>query len=310
MNARQIPEAVQTILKKLRIDNPILLGIGGEGYVFTYTKDTVIKIYKDTNKSYLQSLEKLQALITNKNLPIATPQILKIGKVDATYYTLEKKLDGVLMEHKFPKLSEKEKFKLLKSYYEAMKAFNSIELPDLPFGNILDSLHKITDKTWPGFLIKMLHYKLQIAGERISKDVTNLNNKIQLLSDVIEKTLNVDKKSLVHSDYFINQVLVNENNEISAVLDISAYTLAGDKRLDVAGSFFFEDTKYYTKEHIQFLVNLAIQDYGENILKYNDIYRMYYCFYFSDVCDFWPEWVKILMQHLNDEKVWRRISQI
>ncbi len=308
MNSKQIPQKIKKVLRELKIDNPTLLGKGGEGYVFNFKKDTVIKIYDHADEKYLQSLEKLQTFIADKKLPFAIPQILEIGKVDGIYYDIEKKLDGVLMEDKFPTLLAKEKFKLLKSYYEAIKALNTIEVPDLPYGNIVEIPYKLNDQTWPGFLIKMLNYKLEVAGQRVAKDVTDFDSKVKLLTDVIKKELVIEKKSFVHADYFVNQVLVNEQNEISAVLDISSHAVAGDPRLDAAGVFFFEGMKHYKKEHIKFLTNLAVQDYGESILKYNDIYRLYYCFYFSEVHTFMPEWYQTLIRNLNDEEIWERIN--
>jgi hypothetical protein len=157
-------------------------------------------------------------------------------------------------------------------------------------------------------LLYLLNHRIEIAGERLVKDVVNLNGKLKLFKEIIKAELAIEKKSFVHADYFVNQVLVNEKNEISAVLDISYHALVGDKRLDTAGIFFFEGMKYYTQEHIKFLLELSIKDYGESILKYNDIYRIYYCFYFSDVYSFMPDWYQILINNLNDEKIWNRIN--
>jgi len=308
MNEEKFTEVTQRVLKELQVNNPELLGKGGEGFVFTYRDDKVIKIYDHADEKYLNSLKKLQVIISTKNLPFDTPLIIEIGKVDETYYTIEKRLYGVLMEHKFPTLPKKEQYKLLKSYYDAIKALNSIEFPNLPYGNIVEVPHPITDDTWTGFLVKTLHYKIQVAGERVVKDITNFDKKVELLTEVIKKELLIDKKSLVHADYFVNQVLVNEKNEISAVLDISAHAIVGDRRLDVAGVFFFEGMKHYTKEHIKYLLGLSVQEYGEKILKYNDIYRIYYCFYFSEVHTFMPDWYQTILKNINDEAIWNRIT--
>lgn len=308
MDLKKYSENAQKILKELNITNSKLLGKGGEGFVFTYKDNKVIKIYHHADEKYLNSLIKLQTIISTKNLPFDTPLILEIGKVKETYYTIEKRLHGVLMEQIFPKLSGKEQYSLLKSYYDAIKALNSIEFPNLPYGNLVEIPHPITDTTWTGLLTKMLHYKIQVAGERIVKDIANFDKKVDLLTKVIKKELPINKKSLVHADYFVNQVLVNEKNEISAILDISYHAIVGDRRLDVAGVFFFEGTKHYTNEHVQYLIDLSKKDYGENILKYNDIYQMYYCFYFSEVHTFMPDWYKTLLKNLNDETIWNRIT--
>jgi hypothetical protein len=308
MDIKKYRESAQKVLKELNVKNPELLGKGGEGFVFSYSDDEVIKIYHHADEKYLNSLKKFQTIISNKNLSFDTPLILKIGKVNETYYTIEKRLHGVLMESKFPPLTEEAKYHLLNSYYNALKTLNSIEFPDLPYGNVIEVPHPVTDNTWTGFLIKMLTYKIQVAGEQIVKDITNFDKKVALLTEVIKKEVSTDKKSLVHADYFVNQVLVNEKNEISAILDISYHAIVGDRRLDVAGVFFFEGMKYYTDEHIKYLLDLSIQEYGESILKYNDIYRLYYCFYFSEVHTFMPDWYQTLLKNLNDEKIWNRIN--
>jgi hypothetical protein len=308
MKNNQIPKTIQQVLKELKVNNPELLGKGGEGYVFSYKNDLVIKIYDNADKKYLKSLQSFQSFLTTKYLPFTTPLIIKIDKSEETYYTIEKRLTGVLMEEKFPSVSEKDKYTMLNSYYEALKALNSIELLELPFGSIVDVSHEINDETWPGFLIKMLDYKLKKTGDRVAHDVINFEYKVKLLSGIIKKELNINKKYLVHADYFVNQVLVNENNEISAVLDISSHAVIGDPRLDIAGVFFFEGMKQYTKEHIQFLLDLSVRDYGKSILKYNDIYRMYYCFYFSEVHTFMPDWYQTLIKNLNNEEIWKRLN--
>ena len=307
MDNKKLAEVAKKVLKELNVSNPKLLGKGGEGLVFTYADDEVIKIYDHADEKYLNSLKGLQKIIVTKNLPFDTSLISKIGKIGETYYTIEKKLDGILMEHKFPTLSENEKYKVLKSYYEAIKALNNIEFPDLPYGNLVEIPHPITDATWSSFLINMLRYKIHVAGNRIIKDITNFDKKVELLAEVINKEISTDRKSLVHADYFVNQVLVNEKNQISAVLDISYHAIVGDGRLDVAGVFFFEGMKHYTKEHIKYLLDLSIDEYGESILKYNDIYHLYYCFYFSEVHTFMPEWYQTLLKNLNNEEIWSRI---
>lgn len=306
----QIPENVLDVLHRLKITDPILLGKGGEGWVFTYKDDLVIKIYNsDATEDYLQTLKELQAVITSKQLPFATPQILEIGKINNTYYTFEKRLEGVLMDDKFLSLTKEQQYKSLKSYCEAIKALNSIEFVDLPYGNILQTSHgQITGKTWHEFLLKMLQHRLSLAGEKVENDVIDFSNKVQLFSYIVNKELVTKTKSLVHADYFVNQVLLNEDNEISAILDISAHALVGDKRLDVANIFFFDGAKGYTKDHVQYLVDLSVQNYGESILKYNDIYRLYYCFYFAYVHSFMPEWYQTILKNLNDELIWKRMS--
>jgi hypothetical protein len=308
MRFKQIPENIQVAMRELRMSESQLLGSGGEGFIFDCGNELVVKIYRSTDRLYLENLKDLQSLISGKKLPFATPQILEIGNVGETFYTRERKLPGVLMEDKFPALSGKEQDKLLNSYYDAISALNDIELPDFPFGGILRTPEQITAVTWPGFLTKTIDRRVEIGGGRLEKDVKDLGSKVQTLSKIIRNELVVEKKSLVHADYFVNQVLVSDNNEISAVLDISGHAVAGDRRLDVAGVWFFEGMPHYTQRHRELLLSRSIEDFGEEILRVNDIYRLYYCFYFSDVYEILPQWYQTLMKNLNDGKIWARLG--
>lgn len=304
-----IPDKITNVLHKLKLTRSTLLGKGGEGYIFSYTPETVIKIYNNTNKQYLDELAKLQSFIASKNLPFSAPLIQEIGEVEGTYYNIEKKLSGVVMEKQFPTVSLKEQFYMLKSYHEALKALSSIELPNLPYGSIIhSSLYPLTDSTWQGFVTRMVKQRVELKGERLRKDVNNLEQKVQQYEEVVKKELYINKKYLVHADYFVNQVLVNEKNEISAVLDIGIHAIAGDRRLDAACITFFGLHGDYLPEHINYLLGLEIEDYGESIRKFNDIYNIYYCFYFSDIYDFNPHTYQEIVKTLNDEALWKRIS--
>lgn len=304
-----IPDKISKVLNKLIIPKPILLGKGGEGYIYSYGRDAVIKIYNNTSKDYLQNLAKLQKFISKKNLPFSTPEIQEIGCIEGTYFTIENRLTGVSMDQKFPTLERKSKYKLLKNYYEAIKTLNNIEMSELPYGNIVQRDTTITDHTWQGFLIKKMKQRVEKAGERLRKDVLDLDMRLQQFEGIINMKLNTDKKYFVHADYFINQVLVNEKNEITAVLDISYHAVVGDKKLDVASVPFFYDIKDYLAEHITYLIELEKKDYGEIILKYNDIYKIYYCFYISNIYKYIPKFYDVVVKTLNDNYLWQKISK-
>lgn len=304
---QQFPSFVENILKKLQVSNPLFLGKGGEGYVFSYKDGLAIKIYLNASQEYLSELLKLQKYLLDANLPFATPSIQEIGSLDEKYYTIEKLLKGISMEQKLPIVSSEDKYVMLKSYHEALKALNTIEFSDIPFGNILKTPMAVTDPTWPGFLIKMIDQRVAIAKERLRKDVSNFDSKVKQFKEVIKTEFNIDKKYFVHGDYYVNQVLVNENNQISAMLDLGIHSMAGDRKQDIASICFFELDKY-PREYIKYLTDLAIKDYGEEILKYNDIYKLYYSFYFSDIYKQNPKHYWMFVKTLNNEELWKSVK--
>lgn len=305
-----VPGAVTNVLDKLHISEPILLGKGGEGYVFLYRHGDIIKIFtkQNINESYLQNLAKFQKKIAGKNLPFSIPEIKDIGTIDNTHYSIEKRLTGMNMDQKFPSLSTKEKYRLLKNYYEAIKALNAIELPEFPYGNIIETETAITDPTWSGFLIKKIRQRIGKAGKKLFIDVPDLEARIQQFEKIIQKELVINNKHFVHADYFPNQVLVDEKNSISAILDISYHAVSGDSRLDAASVVFFYGIKNYLPEHVDYLVKLETIDYGDDIVKYNKIYKIYYCFYFSNIYSYIPSFYDIVIKNLNDKNTWRNLN--
>ena len=65
MQDSEFPEKIQKMISHLSIEKSAFIGM--EGYVFSYTRDTVIKIYIDMRETYLQSLKQLHDLLGKYN---------------------------------------------------------------------------------------------------------------------------------------------------------------------------------------------------------------------------------------------------
>lgn len=270
-----IYKKAQIALAKLNIDNATLIGTGGEGFVYTYKKNDVIKIYhKDyITTDYLQNLSLIQHILSQTKFLFSTPQIKEIGCIENTYYSIEKKLAGANMKFVFPKASKKTKFRLLKSYYETIQELNSITLAQFPYGNIVHMNESITDPNWPQFLIKKMKQRISKASPRLCVAVQNLDQKMQLFSGILKKFCNIDTKHFIHADYFVDQVLVNDKHTISAILDIGHHAVAGDPRLDQAQVPIFYGLPEYTSEYVEFLTKLQKKDFGDTCTLFNSIYK-------------------------------------
>lgn len=233
MNVVQLPNQIVGLLDILKLNPAKLLGKGGEGYIFEYPDNKVIKIYPKANVDYLQKLQSFQNLLQKYSLPYSIPQILKIERINNTYYTIDNKLNGRQLDTVFPELNDEQKYKALKNYFEALIPFNSIELTEYPFGQILEIQNAIRTNSWSEFLIKKLEQKLNKSSSYLPKDIKDYNGKVKLFKDLIIQNCDTPNKNLIHCDYYLNNVLVNKNLEISAVLDFSIHTAVGDRKLDI-----------------------------------------------------------------------------
>jgi len=147
MKNQSISENMKKILKDFNIDESQFLGKGGEGFIYAYGNDKVIKIYKYPTV-YLHSLMEFQDLLSRQNFSFKTPRIREIGKKYGIDYTIEDRLFGISMQEKFPAVSSEEKYIMLRSYYEALRQLHSVQLSHLPYGTILQTELAITDDSW------------------------------------------------------------------------------------------------------------------------------------------------------------------
>lgn len=68
-------------------------------------EDKALKIYNDTTEEYLQNISQFQKNLIKNNFSFAIPHIIEIGSVDGTFYTTEKKLNGLQMDLLIPSLN-------------------------------------------------------------------------------------------------------------------------------------------------------------------------------------------------------------
>ncbi len=304
MTAVPLPRNYSKILDTLHITSPEIIGKGGEGIIVEY-KGKALKIYYKATESYLQQLQNLQKTIASHGLSFVVPQILEIGNVEETFYTIENKLVGVQMDKMIPALSPKDRQTLFRSYYDAIKQIHSITLPDRSYGQLIDTPERITSATWTDFLIQKLRQKVDKTKTRHANTVTDYEQKALLLETIIKDNIHTEEKRLVHSDYYLNNVLATNDLSISAVLDFSVHAVVGDPRLDISGVLSWNAMdKNIQPDDYSFLYEIARNDYGDDLDMYVDIYNLYSSFYYSDMSD-----ASFSINNLNDDSIWKRIGQ-
>lgn len=298
---------LQPVLDHLKISQDQLIGKGGEGYVFSFGKNKVIKIYKNSSKHHLEKLQSFQKRISQANLPYQTPLIESIDLFDDTCFSIERKLDGQNLETAFAKFSLKQQTLVLANYLAALDPLKEIFVDDLPYGQVLDMPKALTSNSWKHYILKKLEQKLEFTKEKLQQDVVNFSLKLETLKKMINSMLSTNpEKNFVHGDYYFTNVLVNDALEITAILDISEHTCVGDHRLDVANINFLLLCDNVMPEHIKLAQQTVIEQYGSEIIPYLDLYGFYYAFYFSNLYTFDMISYNWCLSILNDEKRWRK----
>lgn len=286
-----------------------LIGKGNQALVFEYRSDQVVKIYTNTDIHNLEQLAAFQAKLALHPLPFSTPQILEIGRVQETYYTIERYLHGDKLSLVFTSLSQQDQYRALTNYFTALEAFNAIKVESCPYGQVLPIDDAFTASTWLEFLTQKLLQSIEESRSDLIQDVAGLEEKMAMLLYAIQVRIGQVPKHLVHGDYYLNNVLFTENLEVSAVLDFSDHTVVGDKRMDVAGAIvFLALDESIRNHHISRLQKLAEAQYGSEIHKLIDIYTLYYSFYYSDTKQSDPSAYAWCIRNLNDRAKWQHIQ--
>ncbi len=304
MNDNSFPPSVQKVLKEFNLQQPILLGKGGEGWVFELDQHRVLKIYNPVNLDYLKSRLAFEKLLSEHQLPYDLPEIYEIGSVDETHYSIDKKLKGVTLDKVFSTLQKDDQYKVLKNYFQSLKALHAIQFQHLPFGQVIECADYTTSDSWQDFLIAKMNDKINYGKAWMSKDVDHFDQKVEHFYEIIRNNLHYENKTLVHGDYYYGNVM-GEGTNISAVFDFSPLTVIGDFRMDIAGAIqFCELSEMFTSEHIDYLKSLAEEEYGKEIGQYIDYYTLYYSFYFSNSWEFDEKLYGWCIKNLNNKDYW------
>jgi hypothetical protein len=177
------------------------------------------------------------------------------------------------------------------------------------YGQILKTKNRITSKKLSGYLIKKLEQKFNKSKKRLNQDVVDLAEKFNILVKIIRQKLAKCPKSLVHHDYYLNNVLMTPDFKLSAVLDFSEHTIIGDWKMDVAGAVTFLGINSEAKKYIPYMRKLAASKYGSGITKILDLCLIYYSIYYSNIYRYDMVSYNWAVENLNNEKLWERIKK-
>ncbi|HEY7021771.1 MAG TPA: aminoglycoside phosphotransferase family protein [Ktedonobacterales bacterium] len=302
---------VTTVLAHLGISDARLIGKGGEGNVYEFHDDRVVKVYRQGSESELQRLAAFQQWLAQQGFPFHTPQILEIGRVDETLFTIERCLPGATLSGRFSSLSEDQQRLALTNYYAALRLINAVELPDYAYGHMLPTEdYPGGAATWGDFLDWQLDRSLEAAGADLAQDVEAFAEKAQELRQLLHRHVDGAPKRLVHGDYFPDNVLFDDTLQVSAVLDFGAHTLAGDPRLDATSAIIFLGLEPAMRPlHFAHVMALAQEQYGDDMLPLINIYGLYYAIYFANTKLTVPDAYAECVRALNNPEHWQSARQ-
>lgn len=260
-----------------------LLGAGGESEVYALDDARVLRIYKPgVRAEYVERRRGFYDLLAARRPPFELPVVLEGGRLGDRLYTVERRMPGRVFAEVLPTLRGADRERALASYLSVAEKIGEVCLPDRPFGEIMTADEPVQRDSWPEFLWERLQQSYRLSQPDLERDVPDIGVALALVRSELRGLEGFAERRLVHGDYFPGNVYVDDELEIRGVGDFGYSTVVGDPRLDLAGAIaFLEVVDGHRPEDTAFVTRLARERHETDIVRWLDLYRLYYSFYFS-----------------------------
>ena len=281
------------VLRAVGSPDATLLGSGVESLVFALGPDVVVKIYRSHDTAWQERCETFVTHLAATSPGFGLPVTLDTGFVEGTRYAIQRRVPGRLFADVLPQLRGADRERALLSYIDAAEAIGHVELAAVapatfaPQGRFAHLLGRGAEpsSSWPAFLrawsLEHLHH--DEAGVR--EDVPTLELALAWYDELLPLAASVTRPSLVHGDYWVENVLIGDDHRITGIVDWSANVLAGDPRVDIAQTIFYLDMlDAFVPADIPFLLGEAARRHGPEIEPIVDLYRLHYALLYAADC--------------------------
>ena len=276
------PEPILRLLDDLGWGGAERIGSGSGGLVFAVNVAQVVKVYRSGARREVaeRSIAAFYEWLKGCGLPFETPVIDHIGGHNGLLYSVQRRMPGTRFTDLLPVLAGAERDRALRNYFAAVSAIGQVEPPGLAFGQLSRPQPRMTN-TW--------QEQLRLQAEE-AMNLDDLRSDVPLADVAIERAWAAvatigepANRSLVHGDYWPENVFLGDDLRVSAVIDWDWGTVAGDRRLDLASmSFFMESAPGFLPEDVTCLEELAVEVEGAEMRGVIAAYRAWFALAFSD----------------------------
>lgn len=283
-SAGRFPTRAHVILNRFDLRDDDLLGAGSESRVFAMDAGHVLRIYHDSiGWDYVEARRALYAEIAKCGLPFAVPELTSVNSWVGHIYTVEKRMPGQDFSKVLPGLSGADRDKALTSYLDVAASIGNAHFGERLYGELLASNSALRREGWRDYLWASMQRALVGGRPDLEEDVPNFEVVLASIQQRLATLEDQPVKSLVHGDYFPDNLFINDDLEICGVGDFGYSTIVGDAHMDIAAALWFLETSRtnYCPDDTTFLRRLVVQRWGEELLPILDFYRLYYSIYFS-----------------------------
>jgi putative membrane protein len=271
-----------------------LLGSGGESEVFAIDHDRVLRLYRSRHEAPRRTAVQLQALYQSWagcDIGLELPLILGSGERNGRFFTVDRRLSGRNFSGWLQHADMAQRRPALISFLEATERLQQLPSPVPGFARLIGEDAPQQFGSLVELLSSMLRGPLQSSRTQLERDIPDVAEVWNRLHGELAQRSVVP--AVVHGDVCPPNAYISQGPEgpvVTCIADFSPHTVHADPLLDVAGALIFLELEPYADAAADaaWLEAVAVERHGREIVRWIDVYRRFYGFYFSNAYAFEP----------------------
>jgi aminoglycoside phosphotransferase (APT) family kinase protein len=221
-------ETVAQLLNAFGVTSDRPLGSGQESDVFAIDDRRVLRLYRHPyDQQHLAQLANFYTRLDRRDAPSAVPQLS-----DGIAYAVESRVSGIDLAKALGRMEGEKRFQAIRNYVDAAAAIQSLKHPQAQFGEII-AASPVHSETWAEFVVARAVQCLDEHRHLLVGMLESLERGILALEARLASRATATP-SLVHGDYFPENLMVADDGRVCGVIDFGALTVIGDADLDLA----------------------------------------------------------------------------
>ena len=271
-----------------------LLGSGGESEVFAIDHERVLRLYRSRHEAPRRTATQLQILYQSwagSDIGLELPMILESGERNGRFFTVDRRLSGRNFSGWLQHADMAQRRPALIGFLDATERLQQLPSPVPGFARLIGEDAPQQFGTLVELLSSMLKGPLQSSRTQLERDIPDVAEVWnRLYGELAQRSV---LPAIVHGDVCPPNAYLSQGPEgpvVTGIGDFSPHTVHADPLMDVAGALIFLELEPYADAAADaaWLEAVAVERHGREIVRWIDVYRRFYGFYFSNAYAFDP----------------------
>jgi putative membrane protein len=271
-----------------------LLGAGGESEVFAIDHERVLRLYRSRHEAPRRTAAQLHDLYqtwAGSDIGLELPVILDMGERNGRFFTVDRRLSGRNLSSWLQHADLAQRRPALISFLDATERLQRLPSPVPGFARLIGDGAPQQFSTLVELLSSMLRGPLQSSRTQLERDIPAAAEVWNRLHGELAQRSVVP--AVVHGDVCPPNAYISRGPQgpvVTGIADFSPHTVHADPLMDVAGALIFLELEPYADAAADaaWLEAVAVERHGREIVRWIDVYRRFYGFYFSNAYAFDP----------------------